>query len=48
MEPACGASLSPLYKNLEIFVGIKNIVVIVCGGVGFSIDQLNEWKNTSQ
>ena len=48
VEPACGASLSPLYKNLEIFVGIKNIVVIVCGGVGFSIDQLNEWKNTSQ
>ena len=48
VEPACGASLSPVYKNSNIFEGFKNILIIVCGGVGFSIDQLNEWKNSNQ
>ena len=44
VEPACGASLVPLYKKNNFFKDKNNIVVIVCGGVGITMDQLNIWK----
>lgn len=43
VEPACGASLSAVYNGCEALKGKQNIVVIVCGGVGVSISQLQQW-----
>ena len=51
VEPACGASLAPLYSErlrnkLLHEVGDKNkvIVVEVCGGSGVSLDLMEAWK----
>eukprot|EP00584_Thalassiosira_punctigera_P008017 CAMPEP_0172539222 /NCGR_PEP_ID=MMETSP1067-20121228/10466_1 /TAXON_ID=265564 ORGANISM="Thalassiosira punctigera, Strain Tpunct2005C2" /NCGR_SAMPLE_ID=MMETSP1067 /ASSEMBLY_ACC=CAM_ASM_000444 /LENGTH=427 /DNA_ID=CAMNT_0013324869 /DNA_START=103 /DNA_END=1386 /DNA_ORIENTATION=- len=52
VEPACGASLAPLYserlrsKLLEELQGEENgaIVVEVCGGSGVNLDLLAGWK----
>ena len=44
VEPACGASLATLYNPVEILEDKKNILVIVCGGAGVTISQLNTWK----
>lgn len=46
VEPACGAALAILSEGHPILVGKKNIVVVVCGGVGSDIDQLNHWQKT--
>ena len=44
VEPACGASLAPIYNKSRFFNDKKNIVVIICGGVGITPEQLNLWK----
>ncbi len=44
VEPACGASLSVIYNGCKFLENKKNILVIVCGGVGVSIKQLEEWQ----
>lgn len=44
VEPACGASLSVLYDNSTNLIGKKNILVIVCGGIGVSKDKLKYWQ----
>ena len=43
VEPACGASLSAVYKACDALQDKKNIVVIVCGGVGMTLSQLEKW-----
>ena len=45
VEPACGASLAAVYEGCELVKNKKNILVIVCGGVGASIEQLKQWSN---
>ncbi|KAL7540401.1 hypothetical protein ACHAXR_010321, partial [Thalassiosira sp. AJA248-18] len=52
VEPACGASLAPLYSDrlrsrlLDELQGDENsaIVVEVCGGSGVNLDLLEGWK----
>ena len=44
VEPACGASLSVLYNNSINLIDKKNILVIVCGGIGVSHDKLRYWE----
>lgn len=44
VEPACGASLSVLYNNSLNIKNKKNILIIVCGGIGISKDSLQVWK----
>jgi L-serine/L-threonine ammonia-lyase len=44
VEPACGASLSALLKPIDFLADKKNILIIVCGGAGVSIEQLTAWK----
>jgi L-serine/L-threonine ammonia-lyase len=50
IEPACGASLAPLYserlrsKLLEELDTDKVIVVEVCGGSGVSLELLEGWR----
>lgn len=45
VEPACGASLSTIYNGCEFLHDKKNIVVIVCGGIGVSLTQMKEWRH---
>jgi len=44
VEPACGASLSAVYNECDFLKDRKTIVVIVCGGVGVTMKQLEEWS----
>ncbi|ROS05327.1 L-serine ammonia-lyase [Sinobacterium caligoides] len=43
VEPACGASLAAVYGECAALQDKQNIVVIVCGGVGASVEQLQAW-----
>ncbi len=44
MEPACGAALSVLQGNVSPVKGFKNILVVVCGGSGVSLDAFKAWE----
>jgi len=44
VEPACGASLSVVYNACDALQDKKNIIVIVCGGVGVTLGQLEKWN----
>jgi len=44
VDPACGVTLSAIYENAPALKDKKNIVVIVCGGVGITYRELMETK----
>ncbi|CAE6813630.1 pyridoxal-phosphate dependent enzyme [Paraburkholderia haematera] len=44
-EPACGASVAALARVPEYFPDARRIVVIACGGVGTTSQQLLEWSD---
>ncbi|MCJ8337615.1 MAG: pyridoxal-phosphate dependent enzyme [Pseudomonadales bacterium] len=46
VEPACGASLAAIYQHSEILHNKQNILVIICGGVGATVEQLNQWSHS--
>lgn len=50
VEPACGAALSAIYdiKRFKSLAAAKSILVIVCGGVGISIDLLAQYIKQTQ
>ncbi len=43
VEPACGAALATVYEKITEIKAFKSILVIVCGGVTASVDQLRQW-----
>lgn len=43
VEPACGAALAAVYKHDAALAGMRNVLVIVCGGVTATVAQLNAW-----
>jgi L-serine/L-threonine ammonia-lyase len=43
VEPACGAALAAVYDNLPPLAGCQTILVIVCGGVTATVEQLPSW-----
>jgi L-serine/L-threonine ammonia-lyase len=45
VEPACGAALAAVYDGAPELEAFKSILVIVCGGVTASLEQLQEWSN---
>jgi L-serine/L-threonine ammonia-lyase len=45
VEPACGAALACVYDHAKEVEPFKSVLVIVCGGVTASIDQLRQWSN---
>ena len=45
VEPACGASLAALYDEADFLSGKQTILAIVCGGVGVTISQLEQWES---
>jgi L-serine/L-threonine ammonia-lyase len=44
VEPACGAALAAVYDNVPEIDGCQTILVVVCGGVTASIEQLAAWS----
>ena len=44
VEPACGASLAAVYEPVESLKGRRDILVVVCGGAGVTIQQLEHWS----
>jgi L-serine/L-threonine ammonia-lyase len=44
VEPACGAALSAAYDMPPCLHGKEQILVVVCGGMGVSIEQLETWN----
>jgi L-serine/L-threonine ammonia-lyase len=45
VEPACGASLAPVYDGAPELEEFKSVLVVVCGGVTVTVEQLREWSN---
>jgi L-serine/L-threonine ammonia-lyase len=43
VEPACGAALSAVYEPAAALQAVSSILVIVCGGVTTSLEQLRRW-----
>ena len=43
VEPACGAGLSLIYEGAQCLGDAALVLVVVCGGIGVDIDQLNSW-----
>ena len=51
VEPACGAALAALSPQREaelLEMGIKSVVVVVCGGSAVSIDLLQDYKRRAE
>jgi L-serine/L-threonine ammonia-lyase len=44
VEPACGASLALAYSRPESLARAESVVIIVCGGMGITLDRIQEWK----
>lgn len=44
VEPACGASLAAVYQECAFLENKRNILVIVCGGAGITVEQLQAWQ----
>lgn len=42
VEPACGVALAAVYEKAAALSGYKTVLVIVCGGVGSTADDLVE------
>jgi L-serine/L-threonine ammonia-lyase len=42
VEPACGVALAAVYEKVAVLSGYKTVLVIVCGGVGSTADDLVE------
>ncbi len=44
VEPACGASLAPVYENASELGNFSTVLVVVCGGATAMIDQIRQWS----
>jgi L-serine/L-threonine ammonia-lyase len=45
VEPACGASLAVVYDGAPELEEFKSVLVVVCGGITVTVEQLGEWSN---
>jgi L-serine/L-threonine ammonia-lyase len=43
VEPACGAALAAVYDKDPQIAGYRTVLVIVCGGVTVTVEQLQAW-----
>lgn len=46
VEPACGASLAMAYEGAEVLEDFDKVLIVVCGGVTATVDNLREWART--
>ena len=44
VEPACGAALATVYGHTEALAPFQSVLVIVCGGVTATAEQLRRWS----
>ena len=44
LEPASASVLVPVYQQNPVLAEFKNILVIICGGVGVSLELLQQWQ----
>jgi L-serine/L-threonine ammonia-lyase len=44
VEPACGAALALAYENAPALSSFKTVLIVVCGGVTASAEQLQRWS----
>ncbi|WP_409523556.1 pyridoxal-phosphate dependent enzyme [Nitrincola sp. MINF-07-Sa-05] len=44
VEPACGATLALAYEQQDVLAGYRNLLLIVCGGVTASYQQIQQWQ----
>ena len=44
VEPACGAALATVYGHAEALAPFQSVLVIVCGGVTATAEQLRRWS----
>ncbi|MDC8758209.1 pyridoxal-phosphate dependent enzyme [Janthinobacterium fluminis] len=44
VEPACGAALAPVYAKAAQLEPFDKVLVIVCGGVTATVEQLEQWS----
>jgi L-serine/L-threonine ammonia-lyase len=44
VEPACGAALAVVYNHIQAVEPFKTVLIIVCGGVTSSVEQLRQWS----
>lgn len=44
VEPACGVSLALAYQHHESLAGGRDVVIVVCGGVGVTPELVAQWK----
>lgn len=44
VEPACGAALAILYDQSAILEAFSTILVVVCGGVTATLEQIRSWS----
>ncbi len=47
VEPACGAALALAYAPSEALRQYQRVLVVVCGGVTASINQIREWRKAA-
>ena len=43
VEPACGAALAAVYDDTGLIEHARNVLVVVCGGMGISLKQMDAW-----
>ncbi|BCA29177.1 pyridoxal-phosphate dependent enzyme [Metapseudomonas otitidis] len=44
VEPACGAALAALYGECPALEDVDDVLVVVCGGVTASLEQIRTWR----
>ncbi|MNH01923.1 Pyridoxal-phosphate dependent enzyme [compost metagenome] len=44
VEPACGAALALAYAPTAALKQHQKVLVIVCGGVTATLDQIRQWR----
>lgn len=45
VEPACGAALAVVYDSAPELGEFESVLVVVCGGVTVTVEQLREWSD---
>jgi L-serine/L-threonine ammonia-lyase len=45
VEPACGAALAAVYDNDPALAEFETPLVIICGGVTATVEQLQQWMS---
>ncbi len=45
VEPACGAALALAYESAPEIAEFKTVMIVVCGGVTTTVEQLHRWSS---